>query len=209
MTLRTVTRMFDSHQQALTAVRALESAGFSHDDVSIVAGQADGRYTDDGVPVAATARPLDPPVEHHDSHRSGAGVGATLGTLVGGGAGLAAGLGALAIPGLGPIVAAGWLVAALTGAGAGAVAGGAIGSLTSAGVDAKEAPVYEEGVRRGGTLVVVRAPEERIVEAEAILQRYEPVNLREREADYRSEGWNEPVPPARSSTAPIPPVDRI
>jgi hypothetical protein len=202
--------MYDTHQHALEAVRALESAGFSHDDVSIVAGNSDGRYAGDLPPDT----PDDSRVTHADDHhstKSGAGIGATLGTVVGGGAGLAAGLGALAIPGIGPIVAAGWLIAALAGAGAGAAAGGALGSLTGAGVDEAEAPVYAEGVRRGSSLVVVRAPEARMVEAEAILQKHGPVDLKSREADYRAGGWNgyeENVVPSQT-TRPVPPIDRV
>ena len=66
---------------------------------------------------------------------TGVRTGALLGTVLGGDAGLLAGIGALAIPGVCPIVAAGWLVAALTdtGTGAGAAAGGLIGLLTGAG----------------------------------------------------------------------------
>src|SRR5689334_3811969 len=104
MATRTLVRMFDDHAHALQAVRELEGAGFTSDEVSIMAGErrADG----DAITDAETS--------------GGAGTGASIGTVLGGGAGLLAGIGALAIPGLGPIVAAGWLVAALTGAGAGA-----------------------------------------------------------------------------------------
>ena len=77
----------------------------------------------------------------------------------------------MAIPGIGPLVAAGWLATTLAGAGAGAVAGGLVGALTGAGVSREEAEVYEEGVRRGHTLVSVRADETDIPRIEAILDR--------------------------------------
>ncbi|MFC7540541.1 hypothetical protein ACFQU2_15130 [Siccirubricoccus deserti] len=109
--------------------------------------------------------------------------------MVGGGAGLLAGIGALAIPGLGPIVAAGWLVAALTGAGVGAAAGGLLGALTEAGVGDEHAHVYAEGVRRGGNLVTLRTDDSRATEAEAILARHNAVDAEERGASYRSGGW--------------------
>ncbi|ONG49753.1 hypothetical protein BKE38_20325 [Pseudoroseomonas deserti] len=184
----TITRLFDTREHALQAVRALEAAGFSPEDVGIVAHGAEplnhGHAAHD--------------TTHHDAKeggKSGAGIGATLGTVVGGGAGLAAGLGALAIPGIGPIVAAGALVAALTGAGAGAAAGGLIGSLTGAGVSEADAPVYAEGMRRGGSMVSVRTDEMRRAEAETILDRHSPVNLRDREAEYRAAGWDGRVEP--------------
>ncbi|MBO1073876.1 hypothetical protein [Roseomonas marmotae] len=176
-----ITRMFDTREHALAAVRDLEAAGFSHDDLGIVASNADNTGLTD---TTAT---------HHDAAdktTSGTGIGATLGTLVGGGAGLAAGLGAIAIPGIGPIVAAGALVAALTGAGAGALAGGLVGSLTGLGVSEADAPIYAEGVRRGGSLVTVRTNDARAAEAESILARHNPVDIRNREADYRASGWD-------------------
>jgi len=167
--------MFDDHAHAMQAVRELEGAGFTTDEVSVMAG---GRRED------ASTRTGDAEAA------SGAGTGATIGTALGGGAGLLAGIGALAIPGLGPIVAAGWLVAVLTGAGAGAAAGGLLGALTGSGVNESDAHVYAEGVRRGGTLVSVRASEARLAQAEAILARHQTVDVSARAAEYRASGWS-------------------
>jgi len=183
MATETLVRMFYNHSDAVQAVRELESAGFSHDEVSLVAAERSGAAGSDTTATTSTTT-----TDAGDAE-SGAGVGASLGTLVGGGAGLLAGIGALAIPGLGPIVAAGWLVAALTGAGAGAAAGGLLGSLTGSGVDERDAHVYAEGVRRGGTLVSVRVDSARRSDAEAVLARYHTVDVKSREADYRAGGW--------------------
>ncbi|WP_198374101.1 hypothetical protein [Neoroseomonas rubea] len=171
MTMRTRTWLFDSYTQAADAVRDLESAGFTDNDVSII-----GKNSAD--PMTVSAAP-----------ESVATVGASIGTIVGGGAGLLAGIGALAIPGVGPIVAAGWLVALLTGAGAGAAAGGLIGSLTGSGVDEKEAHIYAEGVSRGGSIVTVRTDETRMAQAASIIARHATVDIAQREADYRAAGW--------------------
>ena len=168
MALTTYVASFDSHASAAQAVQALEAAGFSHDEVSLLGGENTG-----------TA----------DEADSGAGIGATVGTMLGGGAGLLAGIGALAIPGLGPIVAAGWLVAAITGAGAGAAAGGLLGGLVGSGVSESDAHLHAEVVRRGGTLVTVRADEARMPQARALLDRHAPVDMAAREADYRAGGW--------------------
>jgi hypothetical protein len=178
MAMRTIARMYDSYADASAAVSALESAGIPRDDISIVANQTSTSTTTAAGPVVDT-----------DEAASGAGTGATIGTVLGGGAGLLAGIGALAIPGLGPVVAAGWLVAALAGAGAGAAAGGLIGSLTGAGVEEHEAHVYSEGVRRGGSLVTARVDESRTSEVESILARHNPVDTTARAADYRAGGW--------------------
>ena len=84
---RSVTHLFDDYGQAKNAVNALERAGFTSSEVSVVS-----RYRDDGT-LADEA--------------SNAGTGAALGAVAGGGTGLLAALGIIAIPGIGPLVAAG------------------------------------------------------------------------------------------------------
>ena len=95
-----------------------------------------------------------------------------------------------AIPGVGPIVAAGWLIATLTGAGVGAAAGSLLGSLTGAGVSEADAHVHAEGVRRGGTVVTVRAEQSEGARIEAILDGRTPVDLATRRTEYETEGWS-------------------
>jgi hypothetical protein len=101
---------------------------------------------------------------------------------------LLAGLGLLAIPGLGPVVAAGWLAATAVGAAAGAATGGIVGALAEAGVSKEEAPLYAEGVRRGGTLVSARVPDADRARLDAILNQ-SAVNLRDRSAMWQKSGW--------------------
>ena len=178
-----ITRMFDSYSEATRAVTELEAAGISHGDISIVANNADNQATTTtGTDTASATDPAAP--------ATGAGTGASVGTLVGGGAGLLAGLGMLAVPGIGPIVAAGWLVATLTGAGVGAAGGGLLGGLVGAGVPQDHAHVYAEGVRRGGTLVTVRAPEGQAAQAETVLAKYATVDPAVRGGEYRQSGWS-------------------
>lgn len=71
-----------------------------------------------------------------------------------------AGIGLLAISGLGPVVAAGWLASMAVGAAAGAATGGIVGALTEAGLSREDASRYAEGVRRGGTLVTAKVPDQ-------------------------------------------------
>ena len=186
---RTVTRLFNTHTEAMTAVSELEAAGFPHDDISLVASNADGWHN--GHQHAHSDHDAD-----HDGENDaaeGAGKGATTGGLIGGAGGLLAGLGMLAIPGVGPVVAAGWLVSTAVGAIAGAAVGGAtgglLGSLKDAGHSDEEAQVYAEGVRRGGTLVSLKASDDRAAEAEMILQRRSGVDAQSRGAAYRESGW--------------------
>jgi hypothetical protein len=189
--MRTIAHLYDSYDSAQQVVSELEAAGFSHDDVSIVANHAMtvGSDLEPTAEPLTSAGALEEPIS--TTAATAAGTGASIGTIIGGGAGLLTGLGLLAIPGVGPVVAAGWLVATLAGAGAGAAAGGLLGSLTGAGVPEEHAHVYAEGVRRGSALVTVRAEDSRAMEAEAIMGRYYPVDVAQRAADYRTSGdWS-------------------
>ncbi len=194
-----VTRLFDTYEHASMAVTELESNGIPHGSISLVAKNEDDRYTN--VVPAETS-----------GSAAGAGTGATVGTVLGGGAGLLAGLGMLAIPGVGPVVAAGWLIATAVGAGVGAASGGLLGSLVGAGVSETDAHVYAEGVRRGGTLVTVKADENQVAMVERILDTHNAVDSTVRGDQYRAEGWSkfdEAAPAYRaggSSTIGTPPL---
>jgi hypothetical protein len=175
----TISRLYDTYADAQRAVQGLESAGVPHSDISIVANNSDNWYG---------GKKMDRDGDGVDDRAEGAGKGAGIGAGVGGAAGLLAGLGLLAIPGLGPVVAAGWLAATAVGAAAGAATGGIVGALTEAGVSKEEAPLYAEGVRRGGTLVSARVPDADRARLDAILDQ-SAVNLRDRSAAWQKSGW--------------------
>lgn len=198
---KTITRLFDRHTEALQAVEELERAGIDYDHISIVSNNADNWH--EGHKHAGSAKgPLgDRNADGENDVAEGAGKGATTGGLVGGAGGLLAGLGMLAIPGLGPVVAAGWLastaVGAAVGAAAGGAAGGLLGALKEAGHSDEEAQVYSEGVRRGGTLVSVKADESERSRVESILDQQRGVTAASRGEAYRSEGWTSFEPGAQ------------
>jgi len=175
--MTTVTGLFDDYQDASDAVSELEAIGVPRDDISIVANNSDNWYRQDETSEAG----------------EDAAAGAGLGALVGGAGGLLTGLGIMAIPGVGPVVAAGWLAATAVGAVGGAVVGGAaggiVGALTESGVSERDAHVYAEGVRRGGSLVTANVDDRLTGEAERILRGERSVNLDERRSAYESGGW--------------------
>jgi hypothetical protein len=175
MPTQTLSALYDRYDDAAAAVTKLEAAGVPHSDISLVGNK---RETTTGTDDTA------------DHATTGAGTGATLGTILGGGAGLLAGLGLMAIPGVGPVVAAGWLVATLTGAGIGAAAGGLTGSLTGAGVSETDAHAYAEGVRRGGSLLTVKADEAHASATARILEEHGAVDLDARTQAWKGEGWS-------------------
>jgi hypothetical protein len=101
----------------------------------------------------------------------GATAGVTTGGVVGGTLGLLAGIGALAIPGVGPLIAAGPIMATLAGLGAGGAVGGFIGALVGMGIPEYEAKRYEGAVKGGGTLLSVHCDtSEQIDAAKAALK---------------------------------------
>ena len=101
----------------------------------------------------------------------GATSGAGAGLVVGGALGWLVGIGALAIPGVGPLIAAGPLVALLAGAGTGAAVGGIAGGLIGMGIPEYEAKRFEGRIRKGGILMSVHCDTpELIKKAKAILE---------------------------------------
>src|SRR6202046_5018583 len=85
----------------------------------------------------------------------GATAGAGTGAVLGGALGLLAGIGALAIPGVGPLIAAGPIMAALAGVGVGGAVGGFTGALIGMGIPEYEAKRYEGRLKKGGILLSV------------------------------------------------------
>jgi len=190
MELKTVVGLFDDFAQAKQAAINLENAGISHSDVSIVANNEGGRYA----------------AVDSDASESGRGhaIGhdALVGAEIGGVAGLLMALTGFAIPGFGWIAGAGWLMATILGAGTGALIGGLVGALTDVGVPAEDAAHYNEGVRRGGTLVAVKAQNEMAGRVAQILGDAGAVNIDERAATYAS-ATSLPTPTTYSEPASV------
>lgn len=184
-----VNKLYDTYSDAVAAINALEAAGISHNDISIVANNVDNK--NDPLKKNHAAKIEDP--TQKDAAAKGAGGGAGVGAVAGGGAGLLAGIGMLAIPGIGPVVAAGWLVAtaagAAVGATAGAVSGGIVGKLMEYEVRKEDAELYAEAIRRGGTLVSVKAADKEVGKVEEILSEFNDVDLEARRSLYAEDNW--------------------
>ena len=185
---KTVVGLFDNYSEAQSVVQDLVDGGFRREDISIAANQTASGGASDGTLSTGAAGTT-------GGHAVGkdAGVGAGVGGVVG----LLVGLGALTIPGIGPILAAGPLAAALgitigstvTGAAIGGIAGGLVGALTHIGVPKEHAEYYSEGVRRGGTLVTVSTDDAMAQRAVDILNGHGAVDIDERGAAYRTGGY--------------------
>lgn len=133
--------IISSESKATSIVNDLKRAGFPEGDISALFPDKSG--TRDFAHEQNTKMP------------EGAATGATAGGVVGGIVGVLAGIGALAIPGVGPLIAAGPILAALSGAAIGATVGGITGALVGLGMTEIEAKVYEGKVKDGNILLSV------------------------------------------------------
>ena len=141
MARKAVFGIVNSQRLAEIVVADLTSAGFASNDISVL------------LPDKAGTR--DFAHEKNTKAPEGAAAGAGTGGLAGGTLGLLAGIGALAIPGFGPLIAAGPLLAALSGAAVGAAVGGLTGALVGMGIPELEAKQYEGKIRDGNILISV------------------------------------------------------
>lgn len=149
--------IYPSSTNAEVAVDALIAAGFANADISVLFPDNQGSKE----------------FAHEKNTKApeGTAAGATAGGAVGGTLGLLAGIGALAIPGVGPLIAAGPIMGALAGLGVGATAGGLIGALVGMGIPEYEAKRYEGKIKDGNILLSVHAASSKEIDrAKAILK---------------------------------------
>ncbi len=150
--------IFSSRAGAETAVETLSKDGFPISDISVL--------------VPETIGDKDMGTEKATKAPEGAAAGAGSGALLGGALGLLAGMGALAIPGVGPLIAAGPIMAALAGIGVGGAVGGFTGALIGLGIPEFEAKRYEGRLQKGGILLSVHCDSSDEVEiAKQIMER--------------------------------------
>ncbi len=135
--------IYKDYSSVENAVDVLREAGFRNTDISVLFPQRAGskEFARD----KGTRAP------------EGAVAGAGTGALLGGTLGWLVGIGALAIPGLGPVIAAGPLMAALAGIGVGGAVGGITGALIGLGIPEHQAKRYEIRVKEGGILLSVHS----------------------------------------------------
>lgn len=182
--MKTIVGLYEDMSTANQVVQGLVNDGISRNQISLVASRRADAYRADAIDTAGRTDLASEPVADTGSAASG---GAVTGAVIGGVGGALLSLGALAIPGIGPVIAAGPLVAGLIGAGAGAAVGGLLGALTEVGVPEEEAGYYVEGVNRGGTLVSVQADDDETEHLVELMNRYHPIDVKERSASWRGE----------------------
>jgi len=152
----TIVAVFEDRGHAEMAIDQLLHQGFSRDQVGIVMRHGE-------VKEAQT------PTERSEQR---AAEGAVAGAVSGGVAGAVAGaLATTLIPGVGAVLAGGLLTGILLGGAAGAAGGGYVGPFVALGFSREEETEYEQHLKAGRTVVVVR-PEDRTNDAIQILREH-------------------------------------
>ncbi len=166
---------FSSYEATETALHQLKDSGFLMDRVSVV-GHDINRHTE--VTGANTSNQLTDIGKLPNGNNAGeaAATGAIAGTTLGGLTGLLVGLGAVAIPGVGPVMLAGAaataIATAISGGVIGAAAGSLVGGLIGLGIPEDRAKVYGDRVSQGDYLVIVEGSEADINHAKSILNNH-------------------------------------
>lgn len=179
---------FSNYETTEAALRDLKNSGFVMDRVSVAGAGLDrhadlaGARTTDRLADIATANPTDRTPHNENEAAEDAKKGALAGGTVGGVTGLLVGLGALAIPGVGPVMLAGAaataIATAISGSAIGAAAGSLAGGLVGLNVPEDRANAYGEQVERGGYLIMVEGSTTDIATAESVF------------AKHRIHGWD-------------------
>jgi hypothetical protein len=180
---KAVLGVYKTRSQAERAVDDLKANDFLASDISVlmpgIADSQDFAY-------AQGTKPADHAAE-------AAGKGAVAGAVLGGTLGLLVGVGALVIPGLGPLIAAGPIMAAMAGVGVGGAVGGLTGALIGIGIPEFEAKKFENIVKNGGILLSVHTDtSEEVARAKRCLENTGAQNIcstRETMDEWRSSSY--------------------
>lgn len=141
-----LTGLFTDKESTEGAYRSLRERGYSDDEINVVmSDETRKRYYGDGSVETEVG------TKAAEGMGYGSAIGGTLGAVIGGIAALGTNL---VLPGVG-LVVWGPIAAALAGGGAGATAGGWLGALIGYGIPEERVKEYEEGIKKGGTVVGV------------------------------------------------------
>ena len=153
MAAHMVLALLDSAEHAAKVVHALQEAGFSDEEISIVMRH----WSEERSP--------------GESRASLVAKGAIVGGVVGASPGLLATLASLLVPGLGWVWAAGPLVAVL-GAAPGALFGAGVAEIGASEIPAEKSHLYRERVEQGHVLLAVHTRQEDAPRAASLLAQH-------------------------------------
>ncbi len=187
--MKKIVGIFDSEENAINAIENLSLQGVEDDEISVI--------TEDEESYQAIKNRTGLDLEEGSDVPSSTLLGAATGGTIGGLGGLLLGLGALAIPGIGPIVAAGPIAAGLMGTLAGGAVGGLAGSLKEHGIPKDEAHEYEERIHAGDIMILVEDNDD-TKRREAVHENFRRNNSHNKHTHKRHDG-DETFQPSRDS----------
>jgi hypothetical protein len=166
---------FSNYEATENALHELKASGFVMDRVSVVGRDINNQTEVTGVKTSNRLADVGELHAKDNEAEETAKKGAVTGGAVGGLTGLLVGLGAIAIPGVGPVMLAGAAATAiattLSGGAIGAAAGGLVGGLIGLGIPEDRAKVYDERVSQGDYLVIIDGSDADITLAESIFRK--------------------------------------
>lgn len=168
--------VFSSYEITETALVELKDRGFRMDCVSVIGQDINSHIEATGVKKSERIADLDRLHTQGNEAGEGAKDGAIAGGSLGSLTGLLVGLGAIAIPGIGPVMLTGAAATAIatiiSGGAIGAAAGSLLGGLVGLGIPADLAKVYTEHITGGDYLVIVEGSEADIATAHSIFAKH-------------------------------------
>jgi hypothetical protein len=168
--------IFSSYEITEVALLELKDRGFPMDCISVVGHDLNHHVEATGVKTSERISDLDRLHTQGNEAGEGAKDGAIAGGSLGSLTGLLVGLGAVAIPGIGPVMMVGAAATAIatviSGGVIGAAAGSLVGGLVGLGIPADLAKVYTERIARGDYLIMVEGSEADIATAHSIFSQH-------------------------------------
>ncbi len=129
---------------------SLESNGFMHERLTLLTRGAESELD--------AARPL----EQGDEMEKSAGLGAAAGAALG----LLASSALLIVPGIGPVLFVGAMASGITGG----LVGGIVGAMSGWGIKENHVRQFEQELRNGKTLVLVKGDPRELAKAKSLLE---------------------------------------
>ena len=151
--MRTTIGIYDTHENAVQAVKKLQHEGFPANRLSII-GQA--KIVDDHIHIRTS----------HLAEEIEVSIGIIAGSVLG----ILTGVGVFVIPGFGFLYGAGAVVGAFAGVDIGLIGGGLAAIFTSMGLDEEDAVKYEQHVMEGKFMVVAQGNESELKNARELAE---------------------------------------
>jgi len=164
--------IFDGINHAAGVVSALSACGFSSEDLSLVVCEHENMSMTSSSTMGAGPSPSSQAQVFEDNPRRGLLVAHSI-----------------LVDGIGTVLVTGSFASVLVGTRYGLKATNLINALTALHVPGTDVDSYAEAVRRGGSLLLINAPDHMLDRVQDILLLHNVVDLSQRAQRWRQQGW--------------------